>query len=232
MDISLIDFVKTSELFENIPPLLEALFEGIEFPWEILPKIKDYTLDLIKNGVSGYRKLSDGVLVGEDVTIYQNVVIEAPAIIGHGAVLRPGAFIRGSVIISDGCVIGNSTEIKNAVLMERAAVPHYNYVGDSILGFRSHLGAGVICSNLKNDGKSVTVHGINDYETNLRKFGAIIGDHANVGCGCILNPGCVIGQHTNVYPNLTLRGVIPPNSIVKSVLCTIPMDNEKQNKKP
>ena len=230
MDISLIDSIKTNELFYNIPPLLAPLFDGVKYPWEVLPKIKSYVSELVKNGIAGYRKFADGVLVGDNVHIYPNVVIEPPAIIGHGTVLRPGAFIRGSVIISEDCVIGNSTEIKNAVLMDRVAVPHYNYVGDSILGCGSHLGAGVVCSNLKNDGKNITVHGIRTYKTNLRKLGAMIGDGGNVGCGCILNPGCVIGRGTNVYPNLTLRGVFPQDSVVKSNTCIIPIENRSNNK--
>lgn len=221
----LIDTVKTNELFYDIPPLLLPLFDGVEYPWEILPKIKAYVTELVENGIEGYREIADGVLAPEDVHIYQSVVIEPPAIIGHGTVLRPGAFIRGSVIISNGCVIGNSTEIKNAVLMDRAAVPHYNYIGDSVLGCGAHLGAGAICSNLKNDGKNITVHGVRAYETNLRKFGAIIGDCANVGCGCVLNPGCVIGRGTNVYPNLTLRGVFPQSSVVKSNTCITPIED-------
>jgi NDP-sugar pyrophosphorylase family protein len=224
VDISLIDSVKTSELFYNIPPLIAPLFDGVEYPWGIFPKIKSYVTELVENGIVGYSEIADGVLVGDDVHIYPNVIIEPPAIIGHGTVLRPGAFIRGSVFISENCVIGNSTEVKNAVLMDRAAVPHYNYVGDSVLGCGSHLGAGAVCSNLKNDGKNITVHGIHAYETNLRKFGAIIGDGANVGCGCVLNPGCVIGRGTNVYPNLTLRGVFPPNSVVKSNTCITPIE--------
>ena len=219
------DNVRTNELFHSIPSLLLPLFGGVEYPWEVISKIRPFAEELIKNGIEGYTLYSDGVLVGKDVHVYPSVVIEPPAIIGHGSVLRPGAFIRGSVIIGDGCVIGNSTEIKNAVLMDRAAVPHYNYVGDSILGCAAHLGAGVICSNLKNNGKDVTVHGDIDYETNLRKLGAIIGDGANVGCGCVLNPGCVIGRGTSVYPNLTLRGVFPSCSVVKSPCCIIPTDN-------
>ncbi len=222
----LTDSVQTNELFHNIPALLLPLFEDSVYPWEVLQKIRPFTEMLIKSGLEGYTFHSEGVLIGNDVRVYPNVVIEPPAIIGHGTVLRPGAFIRGSVIIGDGCVIGNSTEIKNAVLMDRAAVPHYNYVGDSILGFASHLGAGVVCSNLKNDGKNITVHGNQNYKTNLRKFGAIIGDGANVGCGCVLNPGCVIGRGTNVYPNLTLRGVFPSCSVVKSPSCIIPIDDQ------
>ena len=220
----LIDSVKTSELFLSIPPIIAPLFDGCEYPWEILPRMKDFVSKLVANGIDGYREITCGILVGENVHIYPNVTIEPPAIIGHGTVLRPGAFIRGSVFISENCVIGNSTELKNAVLMDRAAVPHYNYVGDSILGCGSHLGAGAVCSNLKNDGKNITVHGARDYETNLRKLGAVIGDGANVGCGCVLNPGSVIGRGTNVYPNLTLRGVFPPNSVVKSNTCIIPIE--------
>ena len=131
--------------------------------------------------------------------------------------MRPGAFIRGNVFVGENCVIGNSTEIKNSILLNKAQVPHYNYVGDSILGNYSHMGAGSICSNLKSDGKAVVIHGDSEYETGLRKIGAILGDRADIGCGCVLNPGTVIGSNTSVYPLNALRGVFTSDSIVKSI---------------
>ncbi len=143
-------------------------------------------------------------------------MIEPPTVIGSGCELRPGAFIRGSVITGENCVIGNSTELKNCIILSGVQAPHYNYVGDSLLGHRAHLGAGVICSNLKNSGQDVVVHGECDYETGRRKLGAILGDGADISCGCILNPGCVVGMNTSVYPNVTLRGVFPSDSIVKA----------------
>ena len=138
------------------------------------------------------------------------------AVIGPGTEIRPGAYLRGNVITGPNCVIGNSSELKNAVLLEKVQVPHYNYVGDSILGNFSHMGAGSICSNLKSDGSNVVIRGDRDYETGLRKVGGILADHADIGCGCVLNPGTVIGKNTSVYPLTALRGVYPADCIVKS----------------
>ena len=207
--------VKTTELFDCKTPYLKELFENAEYPWEMLPKIKDYVNNLIEKGLSGYKKIADGVLVGEDVKIYPTATIEAPAIIGKGTEVRPGAFLRGNVITGENCVIGNSSELKNCVLLDKVQVPHYNYVGDSVLGNHAHMGAGSICSNLKSDGKAVVIHGESDYETGLRKIGAILADDADIGCGCVLNPGTVIGKNTSVYPLTALRGVYPSGCIVK-----------------
>ena len=207
--------VKTKELYASQPEYLVELFEGSEYPWEMLPKIKEYILALIEKGIPGYTLLEEGVLVGENVKIYPTATIEAPAIIGSGTEVRPGAFIRGSVITGEGCVIGNSSELKNCVLLDKVQIPHYNYVGDSILGNKANTGAGTICSNLKSDGKPVVIHGDEDYETGLRKIGGILADGADVGCGSVINPGTVIGKNTSVYPLTSLRGVYPANSIVK-----------------
>ena len=207
--------VKTKELFASQPEYIAPLFEGAEYPWEILPKIKDYVKALIEKGIPGYTLIADGVLVGENVKIYPTATIEAPAIIGSGSEVRPGAFIRGSVITGENCVIGNSSELKNCVLLDKVQVPHYNYVGDSILGNKAHTGAGTICSNLKSDGKNIVVHGDCDYETGLRKIGGILADGADVGCGSVINPGTVIGKNTSVYPLTSLRGVYPADCIVK-----------------
>lgn len=143
-------------------------------------------------------------------------MIEGPTIIGEGTEIRPGAFIRGSVITGKDCVVGNSTELKNCILLDRVQVPHYNYAGDSVLGNRAHMGAGAVCSNLKADGKMVVIHGDSEYETGMRKIGGILADGADVGCGCVLNPGTVIGKNTSVYPLNALRGVFPADCIVKS----------------
>ncbi len=209
--------VKTIELFECVTPYLTDLFASCEYPWQILPKIKEQIKSLLETGIEGYHEIQDGVLVGEDVKIYPNVVIEPPAIIGSGTEIRPGAFLRGNVITGRNCVIGNSTEMKNCVLLDNVQVPHYNYVGDSVLGNFAHMGAGSVCSNLKSDGKNVVVHADTDYETGLRKIGGILGDKADVGCGCVVNPGTVIGKGTRVYPLTSLRGVIGENCIVKSM---------------
>ncbi len=208
--------VKTKELFECNTPYLKELFEGVEYPWEMLPKIKEYILALTSDGLDGFTEISEGVFVGKNVKIYPTATIEAPAVIGHGTEVRPGAFIRGSVITGEGCVIGNSTELKNCVLLDRVQVPHYNYVGDSVLGNGSHMGAGSICSNLKADKKAVVIRGEENYKTGIKKIGAILADGADVGCGCVLNPGTVIGKRTSVYPLNALRGVYPEDCIVKA----------------
>lgn len=210
------DMIKNSDLFANIPPLFSPLFDGIEYPWELLPRIKDFILRLLSEGAEGYSLLFDGVLVGRDVKIAPTAVIEGTAVVGHGTVLRPGAYLRGGVLIGEGCVIGNSTELKNCLIMNHAQVPHYNYVGDSVLGRGAHMGAGAVCSNLKSDGKNVVIHGKRDYETGLRKVGAFLGDGADIGCGCVLSPGTVVGCGSSVYPLTHLRGVIPAGCIVKS----------------
>ncbi len=207
--------VKTCELFVCETPYLQPLFETAEYPWEILPRINDYIAKLIKEGMPSYTEIQPGVWVGNDVKIYPNVVIEPPAIIGSGTEIRPGAFLRGNVITGENCVIGNSSELKNCVLLNKVQVPHYNYVGDSVLGNRAHMGAGSICSNLKSDGKPVVIHGDKNYETGLRKIGGILADGADIGCGCVLNPGTVIGKNTSVYPLTSLRGVYPAECIVK-----------------
>ncbi len=208
--------VKTAELFECKTPYLTELFEDSEYPWKILPKIKGHISALIASGLDGFTEISEGVWVGRDVTIYPTATILPPAIIGSGTEIRPGAFLRGNVITGENCVIGNSSELKNCVLLDKVQTPHYNYVGDSVLGNFAHMGAGSICSNLKSDGKAVVIHGDTEYETGLRKVGAILGDHADVGCGCVLNPGTVIGKNTSVYPLSALRGVYPEDCIVKS----------------
>lgn len=208
--------VKTKDLFECNVPYLKELFERCEYPWEMLKEIKPLALKLIENGIEGYTLLKEGVLIGENVKIYPNVTIEAPAIIGSGTEIRPGAFIRGSVITGERCVIGNSTELKNCILLDGVQAPHYNYIGDSILGNRAHTGAGVILSNLKGDGKNIVVHGEHDFETGLRKIGGILADGADIGCGSVVNPGTVVGKNTRAYPLLSLRGVYPADHIIKS----------------
>lgn len=209
--------IKTKELFEECPiSFLKETFDNSTYPWEILPQIKEIIKREIANGLKGYKEIEPGIFVGENVKMAKTVTIEAPAIIGSGTELRPGAYLRGNVIIGENCVIGNSSELKNSILLYHVQVPHYNYVGDSILGNHSHMGAGSICSNLKSDGKNIVIHGDKDYETGLRKIGAFLGDHADIGCGSVLNPGTIIGKNTQVYPLSMLRGVYPENSIVKS----------------
>ncbi len=208
--------IKTAALFDCEVPYLKDLFAFSEYPWEMLPKIKSYIAELLEKGIEDFTELKPGVLVGRDVKIAVTATIEAPAIIGHGTEIRPGAYIRGNVITGAGCVMGNSSEYKNCILLDKVQTPHYNYIGDSVLGNKAHTGAGTICSNLKSDGKAVVIRGEEDIETGLRKIGGILADGADVGCGCVLNPGTVIGKNTSVYPLTPLRGVYPANCIVKN----------------
>lgn len=208
--------IKTRDLFQCNVPYLKDFFNSYEYPWEMLPEIKNLIARLLENGIPDFTELKHGVLVGKNVKIADTVTIEAPAIIGHNTELRPGAYIRGNVITGEGCVMGNSSEYKNCILLDKVQTPHYNYVGDSILGNKAHTGAGAICSNLKSDGKAVVIRADENIETGLRKIGGILADGADVGCGCVINPGTIIGKNTSVYPLTSLRGVYPENSIVKS----------------
>ena len=208
--------VKTKELFDCSTSYLSPLFSECEYPWEMLPKIKELATKLVQEGIEGYTLLCDGVLVGENVKIYPTATIEPPTVIGSGTEVRPGAFIRGGVITGENCVIGNSSELKNCILLNKVQIPHYNYIGDSILGNKAHTGAGTICSNLKSDGKPVIVHGDIEYPTGLRKVGGILADGADIGCGSVINPGTVIGKNTSVFPLTSLRGVYPADCIVKA----------------
>ncbi len=208
--------LETKELYDCRTPYLKDLFDSSTYPWEMLPKIKDYITALIEKGIEGYTLTDDMILVGENVKIHPSSVIMPPAIIGEGTEIRPGAYIRGSVITGKNCVIGNSTEMKNAVLLDGVQVPHYNYVGDSILGNKAHMGAGSVCSNLKSDGKAVVIHSDTEIQTGIRKIGGILADGADIGCGCVINPGTVIGKGTRAYPLTSLRGVYPGNSIIKA----------------
>jgi NDP-sugar pyrophosphorylase family protein len=212
----LIKEVRTKALFDCQTPYLTSLFAESEYPWDMLPKIKELARKLISEGIEGYTLIADGVLVGENVKIYPTATIEGPTVIGSGTEVRPGAFIRGGVITGENCVIGNSSELKNCILLNKVQIPHYNYVGDSILGNKAHTGAGTICSNLKSDGKNVVIHGDIEYETGLRKIGGILADGADVGCNSVINPGTIIGKNTSVYALTSLRGVYPADCIVKS----------------
>ena len=208
--------VKTCELFDCGVSYLKELFASSSYPWEMLPKIKAYIRYLMENGIEGFTEIKEGVLVGKNVTIAKTATVNAPLILGHNCEIRPGAYLRGNVITGSNCVLGNSSEFKNCILLDKAQAPHYNYIGDSVLGNRAHLGAGSICSNLKTDGSDVVIHADVEYQTGLRKIGGILADDADVGCGCILNPGTVLGKKTSVYPLNALRGVFPAGCIVKT----------------
>ena len=214
--INNVDF-KTKNIFPNIHnEYLLPLFNSSTYPFDILPRIKSFILEVIQSGLEGYTLLQEDVLIGQNVQISETSTIIGPCIIGHNSEIRPGAYIRGSVIIGDNCVIGNSSELKNAVLLNKVQVPHYNYVGDSILGNHAHLGAGVILSNLKGDNKSVVIHTLEGLDTNLRKVGSFLGDNVDVGCNSVLNPGTVILENSRVYPLNFLRGTFNKNKIIKT----------------
>lgn len=193
------------------------LFEGLTYPWEALPKIKDFIIALgEKLPEEKYERREGNIWVARNAKVFPSAYIGGPAIIDEEAEIRHCAFIRGSAIVGKGAVVGNSTELKNVILFNKVQVPHYNYVGDSILGFKAHMGAGSITSNVKSDKTLVVVKaGTESCETGLKKFGAMLGDHVEVGCNSVLNPGTVIGRNTNIYPTSMVRGVIPADSIYK-----------------
>lgn len=193
------------------------LFKEINYPWEVLPYIKDYIITLGNNlDKDNYTEIEDHIWVGSNVEIDKLSTIIAPCIIDDNTIIRPGAYIRGNAIIGKNCVIGNSTEIKNSIIFDNCQLPHYNYVGDSILGYHVHLGAGVILSNLKNDGTNIDIkYKDKKLPTGMRKMGSVIGDSTEVGCNSVLYPGTIIGKNTNIYPLTRVRGIINSNSIVK-----------------
>lgn len=211
------DKIKCIDLFEPSGiSIIDSLVFSKENPWQILREIQSYVSSLIDKGIDGYTLLEPGVLIGQNVKIAKTATIIGPTIICNNVEIRPGAYIRGSVIVGEESVVGNSSELKNCILMRHAQVPHYNYVGDSIVGNYAHMGAGSILSNLRSDGKNIIIRGEEEHETGLRKIGAFLGDHADIGCGSVLNPGTVVGKNTQVYPLSMLRGIYKENSIVKS----------------
>ena len=205
-------FLKIEELFDLNHTLAREYLQNFEYPWEALSGLKNYIIKLGATLGGEYEEIYHGVWVHKSAKIADSAKICAPCIIGEDSEVRHCAYIRGSALIGRNCVVGNSTEIKNSILFDRVQVPHFNYVGDSILGFCAHLGAGSITSNVKCDKSPVTVNGKN---TNLKKLGAIIGDRVEVGCNSVLNPGTVIGANTTVYPLSCVRGIIPADSIFK-----------------
>ena len=211
--------VKTADLYECNVPYLKDLFNESVYPWDMLGKIKGLCAKLIEEGIEGFSEIETGILVGRDVKIAPTATIIPPAIIGHGTEIRPGAYLRGNVITGENCVLGNSSEFKNCILLDKVQAPHYNYVGDSVVGNYAHLGAGAIISNLKSTKTQVVIDGT--IETGLRKVGAFLGDHVEVGCNSVLNPGTVIGKGSIVYPVSCIRGIIPPNCIVSTKITII-----------
>lgn len=198
--------------------IAKDLFEGLTYPWEALPKISEFIVKLGESlDSSVYEKRGENIWVAKSAKVAPTAFLNGPLIIDEEAEIRHCAFVRGNAIVGKGCVVGNSTELKNVVLFNSVQVPHYNYVGDSILGYKSHMGAGSITSNVKSDKTLVVVkNGKEEIKTGLKKFGAMLGDYVEVGCNSVLNPGSVIGSHTNIYPLSMVRGVVPERSIYKN----------------
>ena len=205
------------QLYNLEETIAADIFKGVTYPWEVLPKIKDFIVELGNTlDASVYEKRGENIWVAKSAKVAPTAFINGPAIIGKDAEVRHCAFIRGNAIVGEGAVVGNSTELKNVILFNKVQVPHYNYVGDSVLGYKSHMGAGSITSNVKSDKKLVVVKaGEEKIETGMKKFGAMLGDEVEVGCGSVLNPGTVVGNHSNIYPLSSVRGFVPANSIYK-----------------
>ncbi len=208
---------RTENLYDLSETIAAEIFNEVIYPWEVLPKISEFIIKLGQTlPADKYEKKGENIWIAKTATVFPSVYMSGPVIIDEGAEVRHCAFIRENVIIGKGAVVGNSTELKNVILFNEVQVPHYNYVGDSILGYKAHMGAGAITSNVKSD-KSLVIAKSDDgsIETGLKKFGAILGDLVEVGCNSVLNPGTIIGKNANVYPTSSVRGYIPPDSIYK-----------------
>ena len=209
---------KIKNLYNLEETITKDLLEKFEYPWEALPEISQFILEIgpmLDKDI--YEQKGENIWIAKSANVYPSAYIKGPAIIGENAEVRHCAFIRGNAIVGNNAVVGNSTELKNVILFNNVQVPHYNYVGDSILGYKSHMGAGSITSNVKSDKKLVVVKNDTEkIETGLKKFGAMLGDEVEVGCGSVLNPGTVIGSHSNIYPLSSVRKVVPANSIYKN----------------
>ena len=211
---------KISDLYDLSHSQAGSYLSKYEYPWEALKGIKDFIIELGQNLGDDYQEIKEHVWVHKDATVIDSAYIGAPCIIGAGTEVRHCAFIRGSALVGKDCVIGNSVELKNVIIFDNVQVPHYNYVGDSILGYKSHMGAGSITSNVKSDKTLVVVKdrfNHQEIETGLKKMGAMLGDYVEVGCNSVLNPGTVIGKHSNIYPLSRVRGVVPTHSIFKDI---------------
>lgn len=201
---------RAEELFDLNETIAKEIFDGCAEPYEALPKIKDFCITLSKTLGDDYEEIADGVFAAKDAVISDKATLIGPTIIGHKTEIRPGAYIRGSVIIGDGAVIGNSTEIKNAIIFNGAQLPHYNYVGDSIIGHRAHMGAGAIISNFRLDHNNIKIKtGDGKIDTGLRKMGALVGDFAEIGCNSVICPGSIIGRGCMIYPLSRITGILP-----------------------
>ncbi len=205
------------ELYDLEHTAAKAYLSQFTYPWEALKGIKDMILELGSRLGEDYKEVSPQVWVHTTATVAPTAFLGSPCIIGPGTEVRHCAFVRGSALVGENCVVGNSVELKNVILFDNVQVPHYNYVGDSILGYKSHMGAGSLTSNVKSDKTLVVVkNGEEQIETGRKKFGAILGDHVEVGCNSVLNPGTILGRNTSVYPTSSVRGAVPPDSIFKA----------------
>ena len=218
------DMLRTKELYDLSHTAAASLLENTQYPWEALSQLGDYIVELGKTLPAGeYEQRGEDVWIHKTAKIYPNNYIAGPCIIGPETEVRPGAFIRGKALVGARCVVGNSTELKNVILFDNVQVPHYNYVGDSILGYKSHMGAGALTSNVKQDKTPVTVRvGEERLETGLKKFGAMLGDQVEVGCNTVLNPGTVVGRNARVYPLSMVRGFVPGGHIHKNTGEVVP----------
>ena len=205
-----------SEMYDLSHTMAKSYLEGFTYPWEALKGIKDMIITLGATLGEGYTEVSPQVWVHNTAKVASTAYLGAPCIIGANTEVRHCAFVRGSALVGENCVVGNSVELKNVILFDNVQTPHYNYVGDSILGYKSHMGAGSITSNVKSDKTLVVIHGETKMETGQKKVGAMLGDFVEIGCNSVLNPGTVIGRHSNVYTLSCVRGVVPANSIYKT----------------
>ncbi|MDR1627149.1 MAG: UDP-N-acetylglucosamine pyrophosphorylase [Oscillospiraceae bacterium] len=214
----MINDLLSQNLFDLSKTIAEPLINKYDYPWEVLTEIKNYILEIGKTlSSSEYEKKGENIWISKNAHIALSSYISGPAIIQEGVEIRHCAYIRGNVIVGKHSVVGNSTEIKNSILFEETQAPHYNYVGDSILGYKSHLGAGSIMSNIKSDKTNIDIKsGKEKIKTNLRKIGAMIGDHSEIGCNAVMNPGTILGKNCCIYPLTMVRGYIEPNHIVKN----------------
>ena len=207
-----------ADLFDVTHTRAGDALADLEYPWQVLSQIADIIASLAETLPDDFERLAEDIWVGPGTTIESSVIMHGPAIVGRDCEIRQSALFRGNVLIGDGCVVGNSTEVKNSIIFDSVQVPHFNYVGDSVLGYGSHLGAGAILSNVRLDGANVRlITGEGErIETGLRKFGSLVGDRVEVGCNAVLNPGTVIGKDSIIYPLTNVGGVVPPMSIVKA----------------
>ena len=214
------------KLYDLSHTLANAYLQAFTYPWDALKGIKDLILQLGSRLDRGeYTEIAPQVWVHKTAKVAPTAYLGAPCIIGADTEVRHGAFIRGSALVGEGCVVGNSVELKNVILFDKVQVPHYNYVGDSILGYKAHMGAGSVTSNVKSDKTLVVIHGESEMETGIKKVGAMLGDGVEVGCNSVLNPGTVIGRNSNIYPLSCVRGVVPENSIYKTGGIIVPKSN-------